>query len=119
MIEGSIRGFESRTLPLARSRSTKRNTPFNRPAPHLRETPPEFADHAVKRLRIESSTTVRDPRIPGSLCGSALGKNQHCAIDFRKIETIDQIVTLFVFVNFRSIGEFCVRDANYGFLNVF
>ena len=37
---------------------------------------------------------------------------------FRKIDTIDQVGTLFVFVKFRSFGEFCVRDANDGFSHV-
>jgi len=50
---------------------------------------------------------------------SAWKKSASESIDFRKIETIDQIVTLFVFVKFRSIGEFCVRETNDGILNVF
>ena len=58
-------------------------------------------------------------RLDRDHCGWARRKSSIRTIDFRKIEAIDQIVTLFVFVKFRSIGELCVRDANDGLLNVF
>ena len=52
-------------------------------------------------------------------CGWALRKSIICTIDFRKINSIDEVGTLFDFENSRSIGEFCVQDANDGFLHVF
>ena len=51
--------------------------------------------------------------------GWALRKSSIRSIDFRKIDSIDQVETLFDFVKFRSIGEFCVRDANDGLLHGF